>query len=191
MVTKVFNVQNQFPSKDDWTLQIEEDKKNLNIDINEESIKKMKKAKFKKVLKEKLNKKAPNFLYTQRDREDRSKTKNLKLFGFQNYLKTTALSTKEKKTLFSLRTRMIDVKTNYRNKYKYNMQCRLCEDKSEEESEKHLLKCSKIIQQCTNLDISNAKYEDIFSEDIDTQISITKIFTFVFKTRAKLLNDLQ
>ena len=154
-------------------------------------LKKWKKTKFKKLLKEKLNKKASDFLYSQRDREDRSKTKNLKLFGLQNYLKTTGLSTKEKKILFSLRTRMFDVKTNYRNKYQYNMQCRLCDDKSEEESEKHLLKCSKIVQQCTNFDISNAKYEDIFSDDIDKQISIAKIYTFALKTRAKLLNILQ
>ena len=71
------------------------------------------------------------------------------------------------------------------------MQCRICEDKSEEESEKHLLKCSKIVQQCTNFDISNAKYEDIFSDDIDKQISIAKIYTFALKTRVKLLNILQ
>ena len=54
------------------------------------------------------------------------------------------------------------------------MQCRLCGDQNEDESEKHLLNCQNIIQEqakltvdhnCDSLDLSNARYEDIFSEE--------------------------
>ena len=73
----------------------------------------------------------------------------------------------------------------------YNMQCRLCGDKNEDESEKHMLQCLKIKQEYkgTISDLLNAKHEDIFSEDIEKQISITKIFDFVFKTRDRLLDS--
>ena len=68
------------------------------------------------------------------------------------------------------------------------MQCRLCKDQSDEESEKHLLQCVVIIQNIDkNLDLSSARYEDIFSENIEDQISIAKIFATIFKVRDDLL----
>ena len=70
------------------------------------------------------------------------------------------------------------------------MQCRLCDDKTTEESEKHLLKCVNILKNInpnTHTDLSRVTYEDIFSEDIEVQIAITKIFSAIFKTRQKLL----
>ena len=110
--------------------------------------------------------KASKFLYQCRDTENRTKTKNLKIFGFQEYLKCDKLSIAEKKLLFSLRCRTADVKTNYRNKYKFNMFCRICDNRTEEESENHLLKCSKILSLLdANVDIANAKHEHIFSEN--------------------------
>ena len=146
LVKKVFDTQNQFRSKDDWIFQVEEDMKYLNFDLSENAIKSMPKQAFKKILYEKLRLKATEFLYNYRDKENRSKTKNLKSFRLQPYLINENLSIKEKKLLFSLRTRMADVKTNYKNKYLFNMQCRLCGEKDEEESEKHQIKCNKIIQ---------------------------------------------
>ena len=100
------------------------------------------------------------------------------------------LSINEKKVLFSLRTRMIDVKTNYKNKYLFNMQCRLCDEKNEEESENHLINCNKIMQHYpgSTVDLLNAKYENIFSQNIEEQIQVTKIYNLIFKTRSRLLN---
>ena len=70
------------------------------------------------------------------------------------------------------------------------MQCRLCKDESDEESEKHLLKCVVILQNIDkHLDLSSAGYDDIFSENIEAQISITKIFAAIFKVRNDLLGN--
>ena len=70
------------------------------------------------------------------------------------------------------------------------MFCRLCKDQTEEESERHLLQCKSIVDHIdANIDISNAKYEDIFSDNNDDQVSITKVFTSIFKTRLKLLQE--
>ena len=68
------------------------------------------------------------------------------------------------------------------------MSCNLCKNESEEESEIHLLKCPKILEE-VDTDIHNAKYEDIFSDDIEKQLTITKIFMKVFKTKKVLLNN--
>ena len=69
------------------------------------------------------------------------------------------------------------------------MHCRLCGDKNSEESEKHLMNCEVILQ---NVDLSddfkNMNYDDIFSDNIEKQICITKFFNKIFKTRDILLN---
>ena len=70
------------------------------------------------------------------------------------------------------------------------MKCCLCDDKNEDESEIHLLKCIKITQNISSsIDLSNATYEHIFSNDLEEQILITKTFDQVFKTRSLLINS--
>ena len=58
------------------------------------------------------------------------------------YMKT--LTTNEVSTIFKARTRMLDVKANYKNKYQ-DLQCRLCG--KEDETQEHVLaKCEKTKQ---------------------------------------------
>ena len=56
--------------------------KYLGFDLSENTIKSMSKQSFKKILYEKLRVKATEFLYNYRDKENRSKTKNLKSLAF-------------------------------------------------------------------------------------------------------------
>ena len=116
LVKNVFDVQKEHSVQDDWIEQIEQDLNSLEINLNEEEIKVMKKETFKNGLKKKLREKATNFLMNLKAKH--SKTTNLKSFQLQSYLSSEKLSTKEKKLLFSLRTRSINVKRNYKNKYK-------------------------------------------------------------------------
>ena len=85
---------------------------------------------------------------------------------------------------------MFNVKTNYRKKYEFNMYCSSCQDKSEEESERHLLNCTEILQNSDNpTEIENANYLDIFSNHLEDQVKITKIFAKIVKIRKKLLQN--
>jgi hypothetical protein len=70
-----------------------------------------------------------------------SKTENLRFVGFKpaEYLLSKNLTTEEVKTLFKLRTRMVDVKENYKNSHIENMWCRLCHLFTE--TQQHLLEC--------------------------------------------------
>ena len=70
--------------------------------------------KFKKIIKEKLFEKAFEFLNELKDKH--TKTEKLNKYECQKYLISQDLSITEKKLLFSLRTRMFNVKTNYRKK---------------------------------------------------------------------------
>ena len=67
------------------------------------------------------------------------------------------------------------------------MQCRLYE--KDEDSERHYLKCEKILQNIDpSIDLNTAKYEHIFSSDIEDQINITRIFDQIIKIRSKMLH---
>ena len=68
------------------------------------------------------------------------------------------------------------------------MQCNLCEKDAEVESETHLLTCSKITENLDpSINLDNAYYEDIFSDNIEDQVAITKIFDLVLKKRNMLM----
>ena len=94
-------------------------------------------------------------------------------YTLEPFLTSNKLSTQEKQTLFKLRTRMIDVKTNFKSKHGQDLSCRLC---PVEENQAHLLSCKEIIECKTT-------YDNIFW-DLKKQEEIAKIYTQILKTRS-------
>ena len=182
LAKQVFIIQNKFSVKDDWIKQVKLDLDELNIQLTENEIREMKYEAFKKVVKTKSNEKFFEYLLSLK--LNHSKTQNLSSYKLQTYLESENLTYKQKQLLFSLRTRSIDVKRNYKNKYRNsNLFCTLCDDKLVE-SESHLLECTSTYEMLGN--IGDAKYEDIFSSEISRQEKITKIFEKVLKLRQNL-----
>ena len=70
----------------------------------------------------------------------------------------------QKKLLFSMRSRMVDFRENYRFKYNNDTTCRLC-----------LSACDKTVE-----------HNDIFSIDLDKETSITFVFEEKYKRRCRL-----
>ena len=98
------------------------------------------------------------------------KLKNLQSYKFQTYLGSEKLTVEEKKLLFQLRTRSIPTKANYKNKYRFDLNCSLCKDKKFEENDAHLLSCSFVEGAFSaKTDLQKVKYDDIF-EDLYKQI---------------------
>ena len=78
----------------------------------------------------------------------------------QEYLTSEELNLDEKRLLFKLRSRIIDINNNFKSKYKGNLLCTFCD--KEEETPKHLLKCKEVIEEL-NIDYS-VKADDIFKD---------------------------
>ena len=75
------------------------------------------------------------------------------------------------KYIFLLRSRMVDVKANYKGKY-FDYLCTECG--KEEETQQHVLECSKLIGKNEMLTyIPN--YYDIFSEEVEEQLYVARI----------------
>ena len=185
LIHKFYKAQKLKPSKNDWVVTIEEDKKYLDIKMEDNDIRKLSKYKFKQILNEKI--KEHSFKFLIKKKESHSKTENLiyDKLEIQSYLKSDSkLSNEQKQLLFKFRTRMIDLKTNYRNKY-FDLSCQLgC---GSVENQIHLFQCEVLINKCEDL-ANNVKveYEDIFG-DITRQIDAIKLLTKIWNIRDNIL----
>ena len=152
------------------------------LKINPESIKYMKRERFKGYLKEKIS--SFSFEYLQKKKMGHSKVKDIDYpnLSIQPYLTDMSFTTAEKQLLFSLRSRCSSSKANFKSMY-VDLLCNLC-DAGVIQSDIHLLDCVTIINNCPQLAESvSAEHEDIFSSDIKKQQEITRLYSRVFETK--------
>ena len=89
--------------------------------------------------------------------------------------------TQEKQLLFGLRTRMSNVKLNFKTMYS-DLTYNLCEENIPQ-SDSHLLECLRIINNCPVLsNDTSVEYEDLFG-DISEQLNATKLYREVFEAK--------
>ena len=141
LVRKVYNTQKLFPVKNDWVIQIQDDLIQCKIDMSDEEISKMKKSKFKKIVKLSIQQLSGEYLTKQMEKH--TKSENLSLNEeIQSYLVDVNTTVKQKKLLFLLRSRMFPVKMNFQQSHS-DLLCSLCS--KEQESQQHLLICDEIV----------------------------------------------
>ena len=167
--------------KNDWFLQVKADLEECQIDLSECEIANMRKYSFNKLVNEKINLIAAQYLIGLKERH--SKSLYLKYSTeMQPYLRDENLSIQNKKLMFKIKNRLIDVKINFKKKYNNNLECRLCS--YPEESQAHLIKCSEIIEdEEVKTAIGNYSYEDLFSCDLKTQTHLIKAWQLLIKVR--------
>ena len=181
LVKKVYCSQKSFSVKKDWFLQVKSDLEECQIDMSECEIASMTKYSFSKLVNEKINLIAAQYLIGLKDRH--SKSLHLKYSTeMQPYLRNENLTIQNKKLMFKIKNRLIDVKINFKKKYNNNLECRLCS--LPEESQAHLMKCSKIIEdEEVKTAIGNFSYEDLFSSNLETQTQLIKAWQKLMNVR--------
>ena len=158
LIYQFLETQSKNPSKSDWVKTVNDDLKYLEIQLNFEDIKKTSKTTFKQLVKEKVKTKA--FLYLTDLQMSHSKSKELKYadLQLQSYLKPgNSLTIKEKSSIFTARSRMLNVKCNFKIG-ESDLMCRKC--RLAEEDQRHLLICPKL----SDNSLSNCRlpdYEDM------------------------------
>ena len=193
MLFKVFSAQIRNPTKGDWPQLVNQDLKDFNINLSFDQIKIMKSAKFKKVVKEAC--KSYTFKLLMKDKEKHKKGSKIiyNILEMQTYLKTDKITTKEAKLLFKIRTDMIEVKKNYKNKYinKNNepevneraLLCPLCQ--LHIDSAEKIFICSVLNDQTDN--DKNDLFDKLFSKDMKVVATSIKQFSKLWKMRQQKL----
>ena len=135
------------------------------------------KSKFKKIVKEQIRLSALKHL--QKLQESHSKAQNLsfKCLQLQDYLKPGGnLTINEKSFIFAARTRMINVRCNFKQG-KNDLSCRKCH--TFDETQEHLLLCSALSD--NSLVTSTPNYLDLFSDDKAKIATIGRLLLEKFK----------
>ena len=98
----------------------------------------------------------------------------------QVYLRNESLKIQDKMLLFRLRNRLIDVKMNFKGKYRNDIQCRLC--KKEEESQIHLTQCEMILSDFhVQKALEGYSYADTFSKNVKVQAHMIYVWHKILK----------
>ena len=187
LVHRFYVAQSLKPTKNDWVLQIAQDKKDLGINLYDEEVRKLTLFKFKESIQKKVNLFAARYFSDIQARQ--TKTQQLEIseiFKPASYLTSQKLTISEVQTLFLLRSRSINVKGNTSSAYEGNMWCRTC--KLFPELQQHILQCSEIRKKVNFLDVCNLKYEMIHGTDED-QVKIAKVYHILMQARADILDE--
>ena len=177
LVKQVLLAQIEYPVKNDWILTVREDFEELEIALTLDDIEGLGKDMFKSFIDKKIEKRALDYLNEIKAKHTKVSHILHKELKTQNYLKASGNNdTKLSKFIFHARTRMLDVKENYRNRYvneRTQTNCALgC---AELDTQEHLLFCKKLDIQNLIAKKQQPKYQDLFSENSQKQSDIASI----------------
>ena len=145
LINKVYSVQTLKTTRGGWSEVIHTTKEILSIEKTDEEIKGMKKETFRNYVEKKVSIGAFQYLQTLAKKHSKSEyTWNQGKLEKQKYLEDKRFSRQDIQLLFALKSRMISVKTNFRNLHNNNMECQTCDEKSIIEDENHILNCENL-----------------------------------------------
>ena len=188
ITSQVYNAMKDKPEKGDWIFLLKDDLNKIGLSLeDEESIVKLTKYEFKKVVKNKIRELCKNEMECLKLSHEKVKfIQHINLDKPQEYLTSGAFSNSQKSILFNLRSRCEgSFKDNFHKMYS-DYTCQLC--KLEVDTQEHALTCSIIRQHLSQQErdlLKTVSYEDIFGT-LSTQLIITKLFQSILKIKKRL-----
>ena len=181
LLFKFLVAQKSNPIKGDWCRTVEEDLQSLGLELSYDQIYAMSEYSLTNLLNKQSKIKALEYL----NNEKKSKTKHIihRELILQPYLKPGNMSNIQRKFIFKLRSRMLDVKVNFPGTQE-NLLCELCGEHNDDQES--LLVCEKL-DESNSLVTKSPDYKDLFSSHVDKQLEISLILKRKFELRKKLL----
>ena len=168
---------------------IQNEKLKYNISLSDDQISQMSKRSFKKIVDQKIE--AIALLELLKCKKSKAQNiisyfNNKNKTSMQPYLKTEMLSTVEKRTLFLLRSKNFNVKSNHKYMFDISdMKCRICLDPESYEDEIHTFLECQILLDGLSVD-KKVKFEDIYGP-LNLQIPAVKNFIKIIDKRNIML----
>ena len=160
---------------------MEEDLQSLGLELSYDQIYAMSEYSLTNLLNKQSKIKALEYL----NNEKKSKTKHIihRELILQPYLKPGNMSNIQRKFLFKLRSRMLDVKVNFPGTQE-NLVCELCGEHNDDQES--LLVCEKL-DESNSLVTKSPDFKDLFFSHVDKQLQKSLILKKKFELRKKLL----
>ena len=187
LIYKFLKAQMDNSVRNDWCLTVAQDMELYKLGVQVEEIETMPEATFKALVKKKEREATLEYLNNEKIAKNHTKVLHIthSVLSMQDYLKPNNASIEESKFTFLARSRMIDVRNNYKGNYTHtDTLCPLgCLD---EDTQQHLLVCEELVE--TNALVSEVPdYEHLFGDILEKQLNISRILKSQFKTRKKML----
>ena len=178
LLSNFFRAQCDKPVKGDWVTTVQNDMKDLELEMTFEQIKSVTKDEFKQKVKQIVKKKAFEFLQNLQQTHSKAKPLKYAKLSLQDYLKHDSEMTLREKTFsFAARLRMLDLKCNFKIGKK-DLMCSICGKHAE--NQEGLLTCEVLLDSTEK--VKPNSYSDLFSLDKTKVTMIAKIL------RNKFLN---
>ena len=184
LIHRVYRAQRVSNNIGDWVRLIDQDKSELKITLTDEQIQGVSKQSFKTFVKKQVTQNFLQNLEDQKTKHSKLKFMNTKELKTAEYIKSPVFSTREKRLLFKLRSRTLDVKCNFPGKYE-DLWCISCG--LSQETQGHLLQCPEINKklQYLNLKLSTVSENFIYGTVKEQQI-IVNMYSEILEVREKL-----
>ena len=144
-------------------------------------------SQLKTILATKISEKALSFLKEKASTHSKVRSEIYTDMKGKEYLYNEKITPDLAQLLFKFRTRMFNVKNNFRNNYKLsNIQCPLCN--TNDDTQEHLFECESIKQKEAFIVDSQSRYEDIFDNDIHKLYDIAVILKRKIEIRRELID---
>ena len=144
MLYKFFITMYENPSKDDWTEQVAEDLKDLDICMDFDFLRSISKARFKNIVKNKCREMALEKLNEKKFTHTKMNNLVYTELKIQAYLLSEELTLDQKRNIFLCRTRMADFHENYKASSDIITPCSVC--KLHTDSLSHAVNCHETLK---------------------------------------------
>ena len=181
LIHSFLQAQLEKPTKGDWAQSCIATLKELEIDLDMKEIKDMKITRFRNLVRRNTTKVALNNLNQIKLKHSKVLHIEHNKMEMQKYFVASNLCGKDKKFIFALRCRMVEVKHNFKEKY-LNMSCPCCEE--DEDTQEHLLTCPEL-ETDGEVVMSLPDYGDLFGRDLVKQIDVARLIMERYQKRKK------
>ena len=189
LTKKIHIAQKNNPSKGDFTKLVESDFALIGESLDETAVENSDTHSYKNFIKAKIKIAALNYLNERKNAHSKISSINYDVLRTQEYFLSPIFSDEEVNLLFALRSRYVECRANFKNRYRENdIQCQLCMQSCD--TQKHILDCSVIQKHITSniIEEDKAEYEDLFGE-VRKQKRVTVLFKDLIEIRKKLNTD--
>ena len=186
LIYRVFESQCNSSHKGDWVRQVDKDRENIELDLENLEISKMSKTKFKTIVHKKVTNLALCELNQLKDKHSKSAYLASNSFAIAPYLNDSRFSRRETQVLFRLRSQTLDVRKNFGNQFNDTL-CRICNLFSETQS--HLVQCPVIALKLKLLCLGPQIDEKHVFGSVDEQLKVAKVYCKILDLRKEILDE--
>ena len=184
LIRRVYTTQKMSNSGGDWVNILDSDKNELGISLTDQEIQGVSKNVFKNYVNSKVRINHLKSLNNRKKTHSKSQNLNCTQLKTAEYLKNPRFSSKQKRLLFKLRSKTLDVKQNFSGQHR-NPWCTSCGLFPETQS--HLLQCPQLVINLQYLSGKTAKLnENFIYGNMQQQEIIVNIFSDILEVRENL-----